>query len=86
MSQRAAPVPYFPTPPPAYSQTYMASVARSFALYAQQQNSYPVPLSWVNAPASASATGTTGQVAYDASYFYVCVDTDTWCRVAISTW
>jgi len=86
VAHRTVPVPYFPSPPPAYSQAYMASVARAFALYAQQQNSYPDPLSWVGAPASASATGTAGQVAYDASYFYVCVDTDTWCRVAISTW
>jgi hypothetical protein len=37
-------------------------------------------------PASASDTGTAGQVAYDADYLYVCVATDTWKRVAISTW
>lgn len=39
-----------------------------------------------SAPVSASATGTAGQVAYDADYLYVCVATDTWKRVAISTW
>lgn len=37
-------------------------------------------------PASATATGTAGQIAADASYFYVCVATNTWRRVAISAW
>jgi len=37
-------------------------------------------------PASASATGTTGTIAWDASYIYVCTATNTWKRVAIATW
>lgn len=37
-------------------------------------------------PASASATGTAGTIAYDASYIYICTATDTWKRVAISSW
>jgi hypothetical protein len=40
----------------------------------------------VATPASASATGTAGQIAYDASYFYVCIATNTWERTALSTW
>ena len=40
----------------------------------------------VAAPASASASGTAGDIAYDSSYFYVCTATDTWKRVAIATW
>ena len=36
-------------------------------------------------PASAGATGTTGEIAWDADYIYVCVDTDTWLRAAL-TW
>lgn len=40
----------------------------------------------VSAPASAGATGTVGQVAMDSDYFYACVATDTWKRVALSTW
>lgn len=40
----------------------------------------------VGAPASASAPGTAGDVAWDASYFYVCTATDTWVRVALATW
>ncbi len=40
----------------------------------------------VSAPASASSTGIPGQIAYDLDYWYVCVDNDTWKRVAIATW
>jgi hypothetical protein len=37
-------------------------------------------------PASASATGTAGQITWDASYIYVCTGTNQWKRVAIATW
>jgi sugar lactone lactonase YvrE len=37
-------------------------------------------------PASASATGTAGQIAWDANYIYVCVATNTWRRAALSSW
>lgn len=37
-------------------------------------------------PASASATGNAGDIAWDSSYIYVCVATNTWKRVAIATW
>ena len=37
-------------------------------------------------PASAAATGTTGQIAWDSDYIYVCVATDTWVRSALATW
>lgn len=37
-------------------------------------------------PASATATGTAGDVAWDADYFYVCTATDTWKRTALATW
>jgi len=37
-------------------------------------------------PSSASDTGTAGDIAWDADYIYVCTATDTWKRVAISTW
>lgn len=40
----------------------------------------------VAAPATASSAGTAGQVAYDASYFYVCTAANTWKRTALSTW
>ena len=37
-------------------------------------------------PASASATGATGEICWDANYIYVCTATNTWKRTAISTW
>ncbi len=37
-------------------------------------------------PASATATGTAGEVAWDSSYIYICTATNTWTRVAIATW
>lgn len=37
-------------------------------------------------PASASATGTIGTIAWDTGFLYVCTATDTWERVAIATW
>ncbi len=38
------------------------------------------------APASASATGTVGEIRFTADYIYVCVATDTWKRSALTTW
>jgi hypothetical protein len=40
----------------------------------------------VGAPASASAAGVAGDVAWDSDYFYVCTAANTWKRVAIATW
>lgn len=37
-------------------------------------------------PASASATGKAGSIVWDANFIYICVATNTWKRVAISTW
>lgn len=37
-------------------------------------------------PSSASDTGIAGQISWDSSFIYVCVATNTWKRVAISTW
>ena len=37
-------------------------------------------------PASAGASGTTGEIAWDTNYLYVCVATNTWKRVLLSTW
>jgi len=43
-------------------------------------------LSWSSVPASATATGTAGQIAYDTNYLYACVSASTWKRAALSTW
>lgn len=39
-----------------------------------------------NPPASASATGTPGQIEWDSGFIYVCIATDTWVRAALSSW
>ena len=38
------------------------------------------------APATASSTGTAGEIRYDANYVYICVATNTWKRAALATW
>lgn len=38
------------------------------------------------APATASSTGTTGEIRIDANFIYICTATNTWKRVAIATW
>jgi hypothetical protein len=37
-------------------------------------------------PASSTATGNTGEICWDANYVYLCVNTNTWRRLAHSTW
>lgn len=37
-------------------------------------------------PASATANGSTGDIAWDTDYIYVCVTTNTWKRAALATW
>jgi hypothetical protein len=43
-------------------------------------------LSQSRTPASSTATGNTGEICWDSSYMYVCVATNTWRRLAHSTW
>lgn len=43
-------------------------------------------LSFSPVPASATATGTKGDIAYDSGYMYVCTDTNTWKRTPLTTW
>lgn len=38
------------------------------------------------APASATATGITGEIRIDESYIYICTATNTWKRTALTTW
>ena len=38
------------------------------------------------APASATATGTTGEIRITAGFIYVCTATNTWVRTALATW
>jgi len=46
------------------------------------QQTFP---NFVPPPATATSPGTPNQVAFDASFFYICIATNTWKRVALST-
>ena len=37
-------------------------------------------------PASANATGNEGEICWDSSFLYVCTGTNTWRRIALSSW
>ena len=43
-------------------------------------------LTWSSVPASSTATGTAGQVAYDSQYQYTCVSSNFWRRVPYALW
>jgi hypothetical protein len=49
-------------------------------------NNFAVPTRRAAVPSSATDTGIAGQVAWDASYFYVCTATNTWRRAAVTSW
>lgn len=40
----------------------------------------------VSVPASSASDGQKGDVAYDANFIYICVNTNTWKRSTLSTW
>ena len=49
-------------------------------------NANTVRVRTARTPASATATGATGEICWDANYIYVCTATNTWKRTALSTW
>jgi hypothetical protein len=49
-------------------------------------NADTIRLRTAKTPASASDTGNTGDICWDADYLYVCTATNTWKRAALSTW
>lgn len=51
-----------------------------------QVNGDRIRVGTAKTPASATATGTTGEICWDADYIYVCTATNTWKRTAIATW
>lgn len=42
--------------------------------------------SWASAPASPTASGSAGDIAYDTNYIYVATGSSTWKRAPLSTW
>ena len=43
-------------------------------------------LAWSPVPASSTALGTAGDIAYDEQFLYICVGANTWQRTEIKTW
>ena len=50
------------------------------------EEAMPDKLEFAAVPATASSTGTAGQIAYASGYLYVCVATNTWQRAELATW
>ena len=49
-------------------------------------DSYSVRIRNSNTPLAANDPGLKGEICWDSNYIYICVATDTWKRVALSTW
>ena len=49
-------------------------------------NSNSIRLRTTKTPSSASDTGNQGQICWDSSYLYICVASNTWTRIALSSW
>ena len=72
----------------AYTFPTAVTAANDYVLTAQTDGStlWDHPHAISGTPASATATGKQGSIQFDSSYFYVCVATNTWKRVALSSW
>jgi len=55
-----------------------ADVKTRLAVSLNDNGSLKPAAMWTNAPSGPTDTGVPDEQAYDATYFYVCVDTDTW--------
>lgn len=63
----------------------IATVAKTGA-YTDLSGKPPTAPALVAPPVSSIAVGTVGQISWDANYIYICVNTNTWKRVALTTW
>lgn len=68
---------------PGVGSTVIAG-ASPVVLVDQNGNTYTAS-PWTTVPATATSTGTTGQLAEDGTYLYVCTATNTWKRTALTT-
>jgi Bacteriophage T4 gp9/10-like protein len=63
----------------------VATVAKTGS-YADLTGKPPTAPELVAPPLTSTSAGTTGQISWDANYIYICVNTNTWKRVALTTW
>jgi hypothetical protein len=62
------------------------TVSATFDLIGSLQLTGTFRISNSSPPTASNSSGSSGQIAWDADYIYVCTATNTWKRVAISTW
>ena len=76
----------FTTPALLVTQTGRVGIGTTSPTTLLDVNADTVRVRTARTPASASATGATGEICWDANYIYVCIATNTWKRSALSTW
>ena len=74
------------TAPSASLQTFASYSLSSVSLSVSGSSGSSSGLSWSSVPASSTASGTTGSIAYDDSYLYIATATNTWKRSTLSSW
>jgi hypothetical protein len=92
VSSAAAPIQLFNGSPAAARMTILSDATGSIGI----RTSAPTSILDVNGdtfrlrtartPASSGAAGNSGDICWDTNYMYVCVNTNTWKRTALSTW
>lgn len=52
----------------------------------QQADTITVAFLYASVPADINAAGVKGQVSFDDSFFYVCINNNSWRRMALGSW
>jgi hypothetical protein len=65
---------------------YVLGLGTDVATFYEPVAAPKIVISNSSTPSSSSDVGTKGQIAWDSSFIYVCIDTNTWKRMAISKW
>lgn len=69
-----------------YVGANLASFEKSLTLVGLDVDANKIRIRSAKTPTTASSAGNAGEICWDATYLYICVDTNTWKRVAIDTW
>ena len=74
-----------PNTPLKYDPRHIEALSRSLNLMFRRLDSDSYRLGASETVATATTAGVKGEIKYDDDYVYICVDTDTWKRTALST-
>ena len=67
--------------------TLSGAISGTSATFSSSVQTTQYKISALNtAPASATATGTTGEIRITSGFIYICIATNTWVRAALTTW